>query len=331
MLVVPYNYKKTEEVMKEDKIITINPSRDLIRLDSVNIKYEGKTKYLNRSTHLGRFYRGTIFEIYDFICSRTNLLNGDVESMQASTTNALDGNYSNIPIPCNYIEPELSSDIAKYFDRPIYDLSKLRSDHRYEVRNAELCDNCNMVVAADCYEDNFNIGFSETIGTLAALITSTALSVPFRANIVLDTDFGIMVNKMYPLIKDSDVQTVFEQEKKYFLKALNVVNHRIMDECKKYGNRMRIYASIREFDSYIVVVNTDNNQKFNLHLNNSDHTRTMMTTMAHDGSHYYNSNAFGDLIEMKIKTVMACMFDTEEQRYAYQVETETNNYEVTYE
>ncbi|MGL4950077.1 MAG: hypothetical protein ACRC5M_06815 [Anaeroplasmataceae bacterium] len=325
MLLSKHVFEDKAEVLKEYKYVTVNNSLTNIRLDNITLKMENKEQILERSTHFGTLYCD-MFEVNDFIFSKTNIANGTIYSLESSVTNAMSNGTSSLSMPSNFIQLD-GKRPNMWINKALYGIDSLIG---YKMRKASLVNNVTLPMNADVYEDTLNLSYSRTIGNLIAVISRSSFSIPFRCDIIIDTKYGINIKNINLLINDSDIKMAFKQELKYLYKALNTLNKSIKHECDIEGRELRIYASVREFDIFINVVDVDTNTSFNFHMNNSDHTRAMMTTMSHLGKNWSNTDTFGDLIETECETIIPSMFWIEDRRFAFETESITDNFEVTY-
>lgn len=331
MILVPDIYKKKKRILGGNRIATISPSECLIRLDSIEYIREDGRYFINRMTHFGNLY-GYRFSIRDFLVSKTDLESGKVESIESSVGNNYDGSRIE-ELPENYID----IDGKKYFsclNKNVYNMEKLVG---FDIRKGKLEDNVYLPIAGNLFEDNFNMEYSRGVGNLAALATAAQLSIPFRCDIIIDNTSGYNITNMTQLIKDSDVQTIFKKEFKSFCNSIRLISDSICSDYKKgketgdYVDHMRIYCGIREFDSFIKCVNIDvNNFELLFHFNNSDHLRTLLTTMSHLGEDFIFEESFKDLIDMNCLLTADSMFDSEYLRSNFETAKEPMNYIASY-
>ena len=115
-------------------------------------------------------------------------------------------------------------------------------------------------------------------------------------------------------------------------RAISVINRKLKEICEKEKRYIRIYSGIREFDSYINIQDVDNKIKYTLHLNNSDHARSLFTTISHLGRRWYDTEEFGDLMETKCITVPAAMYEMgdENRRYTFENTDYSDNFLLSY-
>lgn len=327
MLILPDIYKKKEDVMKTLKFITFNTSGNEVRLDRIDLKCENNKKILDRMTHFGSYY-GNFIDINDFIYSRLDVDSKEVMSVESSVTNAIYGT-SHLVTPYNFIGIDGSKEDLPFINKSIYGIDKLNG---YTIRRANISDNVILPEIAYKFEDVMNMGYSDIVGNLAAVLTQTALSVPFRANIIFDSKYGIQVDNIKSLMNDIELKDILSIELKSLMKALNIIQRSVKDKYDKENREIRIYAAIREFDTFITFKDLDYNTEMRFHLNNSDHARTLYSTMAHLGPRWFDTDEFGDLVETKCKTVASAMFglESEERRYTFENTDYTDNFPMSY-
>lgn len=309
MILVPDTYKTREETIKNIKYVTIDKNNN-IRLDRIDLKYENGSKILERMSHFGKYF-GKFFSIDDFSYSKTDVDKNVVESVESSITNGFDSTKY-IPYPTNYIGIDGKRADFGFINKAVYDITELQG---YNIRHASLNDNVCLPVDAYGFEDLFNLEFSNLVGNISTLITRTSLSIPFRMDIVIDSRYGINITNLNEIFKDSEFKTVLRNELLSFTKALNVIERSLKKICEEEKRSIRLYVGIREFDSYIKIKDIDYNLTYDLHLNNTDHARSIYTTISHLGSRWFDTEQFGDLMETKCITVPAVMYElTDELR-----------------
>jgi hypothetical protein len=158
------------------------------------------------------------------------------------------------------------------------------------------------------------------------------MSIPFRFDIIIDSKDGFNITNIKEIFNDSEFKDIIKQEIASLGKALNVVTRKLKDIGKKEKRHIRIYSSVREFDSYINIIDVDNKIKYILHLNNSDHARSLFTTISHLGRRWFDTEEFGDLMETKCVTVPAAMFEMgdENRRYTFENTDYSDNFSLSY-
>ena len=330
MLILPYKYQKQELTTMSYKIATCDSNK--IRLDVIETKIEGSEMYLDRMTHFGTIC-GNYFDIRDFISSRTNLGNGEVESVESSVTNNYNGERV-ISLPENYVGIDGKVDLG-FIRNPVYRFDKLLE---FEPRYAKLEDNVTLPISANIYEDIFNMEYSFGIGNLISVVSGANLSIPFRCDIIIDNIDGYCIRNVKLLYKkDSGVQAIFKKEFLELGRSIKFLTDRLKEDYKnqkKIGNlpdHIRIYCGIREFDTEIRCINIDyKNTIMDFKINNSDHIRTLMTEMSTLGTNYTTTESFGDLMECKIKMALPSMFVSEEYRENFLICKEAENFPASY-
>ena len=326
MILVPDVYKDTEETIKSIKYVT-SDKRGNIRLDRIDLKYENGSKILERMSHFGKNY-GKFFDIDDFSFSKTNLDTGTIESVESSITNGFD-TTSYIPYPSNYIGIDGKRKDFGFINKAIYDITELNG---YLFRNASLVDNVSLPIAAYNFEDTFNLEFSNIVGNLSTIVTRTSLSIPFRINIIIDSKLGINIKNLNDIFKDTEFKDILKIELMSFMKALNVIERSLKKVCEEEKRHIRLYVGIREFDSFINIHDVDYKLSYNLHLNNTDHARSIYTSISHLGSRWFDTEQFGDLLETKCITVPAVMYELSDElrRNAYEMNEYSDNFLLQY-
>ncbi len=330
MLLVPSRYIKEEKEVMNHKIATYDSSN--IRLDTIEIKRKEFTFYLDRKTYFGKIC-GNYFDIRDFISSRTNLNSGELELVESSVTNNYNGDRVN-EIPNNYIDPKGKIDF-NFIKNPVYDFKYLND---FKVRYNKLEDNVGLPLTAYVFEDNFNMEYAQGIGNLISLVSGANISIPFRCDIIIDNIYGYNIKNINLLLKeDSDVQTIFKKQFKELGKSVKIISDRMIDEYKRLKNtgnlpdHIRIYCGIREFDTIIRAINVDFHETMiEFKINNSDHIRTLMTTMSSLGANYMTQESFGDLIDCNIKMTEPSMFLSEDYRENFLICRTADNYPASY-
>lgn len=327
MLLVPDLYKDKKDTIKSIKYITFNKNGKEVRLDRIDLKLENNNKILERMTHFGNYY-GNFIDINDFIYSKTDINSKEVVSMETSVTNAVFG-YSHIPTPNNFIGIDGETENFPFINKSIYGIDKLNG---YIPRKAEIRDNVALPDVAYQFEDLMNLGYSDIVGNLSAILTQTALSVPFRANIIFDSKYGVKVDKINLLFKDYELKELLNIEMKSLMNAINVIQRSVKEKYEKNKREIRIYAAIREFDTYITFKDIQMNTDMYFHLNNSDHARTLYSTMAHLGPRWFDTDEFGELVETKCKTVASAMYglESEDRRYTFENTDYSDNFPMSY-
>lgn len=326
MILVPDVYKDREENIRSIKYVTIDNSSN-IRLDRIDLKLENGKKILERMSHFGKSF-GKFFDIDDFSYSKTDLDNNTIESVEASVTNGIYGT-EHVPCPYNFIGIDGKTKDFGFINKAIYDITELNG---YNIRNAKLENNVVLPELAYSFEDYFNIEFSNIIGNLSTVLTRSSLSIPFRANIILDSKYGINVKEVKEIFNDTELKEVLYTEFKSFIKSLNVIERSMRELYQKEKRHIRIYAAVREFDSMITINDIDYNMTYKFHLNNTDHARTLYTTISHLGSRWFDTEEFGNLVETKCVTIPAAMFEMgdELRRVAFEQTNYSDNFPLSY-
>jgi len=325
MLLRPNNEKDySSRVIDDHKYLTIHNS--VVRLDTIKISSDSGGLVLNRSTHFGDT-NGIMCSLTDFIFSQTDLITGDLKIIESSVTN----NYINkrvIGLPNNYIDPMSDCLSMGAFNMPIYRLDGLMD---FNIRKTEIRDNISLPLITDKFEDQFNLEFSKAIGNIASVATSATLSLPFRCDIIVDTDMkgSFNIKNIKLLYKGIVEDSVYKDIVYKFSKSISYICNRFSDYCNKEKRSIRMYISVREFDTYITLIDKQLKSEFKMHLNNSDHLRAGLTAMSHLGSKFMNKESFGDLIESECITTMPSIFLTEYSRMNFEYCEEADNYTIT--
>ena len=332
MILVPERYLPQNKLIRGYRYATISSSNDLkIRLDAIEYLKENNRYLLRRMTHFGTIF-GNYFTIRDFLVSETDLQTGKIESVESSVANNYDGGRID-ELPKNYIDIDGKTDFG-YLNANVYKFDKLIN---FNIRKGKLEDNIYLPIIGDVFEDDFNMEYSRGVGNLAVIITSAQLSVPFRCDIIIDNIEGYNITNVKCLEKDSDVQAIFKKEFKSFTKSIKNISDTLKRDYEDGFNNgdevdhMRIYCGIREFDSYIRCINVDlDNLEFNFHFNNSDHLRTLLTTMSRLGENFMFENSFNDLMSSKSLLLPDSLFDNDFLRANFLTAREPMNYSASY-
>ena len=327
MLLVPDTYKDKIDNIQCFKYATYD-NKGNIRLDRIDLKSINGNKVLERMTHFGKMF-GTLFSIDDFSFSKTNLDSEEISSIETSVTNGIYGT-DHVPVPYNFIGIDGKEKEFGFINKAVYDLKDLNG---YIYRKANLIDNVNLPNLAFMLEDEMNVEYSGIIGNLSAILTQASLSIPFRLDIILDSKLGgYKICNIKEIFKDSDFKNILKHEFNSLYRGLSVIVKYMKRLYEKEKRHIRIYGAIREFDSYMNVIDVDSNIKYTLHFNNSDHARTLFTTISHLGRKWYDTEEMGDLIETKCITVPAAMYEMgdEYRRNTFENTDYTDNFILSY-
>ena len=326
MLLLPDVYKEQDETLRSIKYATFDKKGN-VRLDRIDLKVDKGNRVLERMTHFGKMI-GSLFSIDDFTFSKTDVQTNVIESAEMSVTNGVFGT-SHIPYPNNFKGIDGKTKDFGFINKAIYDLNELEG---YNYRMSDLSDNVKLPWMANEFEDTLNIEYSGLIGNLSAIITQASMSIPFRFDIIIDSKDGFNITNIKEIFNDSEFKDIIKQEIASLGKALNVVTRKLKDIGKKEKRHIRIYSSVREFDSYINIIDVDNKIKYTLHLNNSDHARSLFTTISHLGRRWFDTEEFGDLMETKCVIVPAAMFEMgdENRRYTFENTDYSDNFSLSY-
>jgi len=330
MLLVPDHYEDKFETIKSFKYVTVNKHGVDIRLDRIDLKMENGHKIIERMTHFGNSY-AQFFDIDEFLFSKTNIDTKEVDSVETSIVNGINGLYgrNNVTYPQNFVGIDGETENFPFINKAIYNIGKLNG---YIPRSASLSNNCHLQNVAYDFEDRLNIEYSGLVGILSAIITQSSISIPFRADIIIDSQLGINIKNLKLIFNDTDIKEAFSGELKSFYNALNVVYRSVKQKYEKENRRIRIYAAVREFDSFITIKDTEYDIEYKFHLNNSDHARSLYTTIAHLGPRWFDKEEFGDLMETKCKTIIPAMFEMqdEQRRFTFENVDYTDNFPFSY-
>ena len=326
MLIIPDNHIEVPDIIKCEKYVTFDKKGN-IRLDRIDIKAEKGRRVLERMSHFGHLF-GNLFTIDDFTFSKTDIESNRIESAEMSVTNGVFGT-EHVPYPTNYIGIDGEAKNFPFINKAIYDINKLVG---YNYRNSELSDNVKLNWIADAFEDKLNIGYSGLIGNLTVIITRASLSIPFRLDIIIDSSYGYNIKNFKEIYKDGEFSDIVKKEINSLNNSLKVISRKLREIKEKEKRQLRIYVGIREFDSFIKIKDIDFNTEYELHLNNSDHARSLFTTISHLGSKWFDTEEFGDLLETKCITVPAAMYEMgdENRRFTYETTDYTDNFQLSY-
>ena len=326
MILVPDVYKQEDEILRTIKYATFDKKGN-VRLDRIDLKSDKGNRILERMTHFGKML-GSLFSIDDFTFSKTDIKTNVIESAEMSVTNGVFGT-SHIPYPNNFKGIDGKTKDFGFINRAIYDLNELEG---YNYRISDLSDNVTLPWLANEFEDTLNIEYSGLIGNLSAIITQASMSIPFRVDIVIDSKYGFNITNLKEIFKDSEFKDIIKKEIESLGRAISVINRKLKEICEKEKRYIRIYSGIREFDSYINIQDVDNKIKYTLHLNNSDHARSLFTTISHLGRRWYDTEEFGDLMETKCTTIPAAMYEMgdENRRYTFENADYSDNFLLSY-
>ena len=292
MRLIPYYDKLKIDNIFSENIVTTDSSK--IRFDSISYYIKNDKMFLKRSTHFGDRI-GPFCNIVDFEHSVVNISTGDLQIVESNVNNEM---YSGNVVPENYIPP------FENCDKNIVDLRNCSDT--YKFRKSELINNKSLIFLPNYIENDFDIDYNKVIGLLSILITSTSVNIPFRCDIIIDSELGVNVRNTDLIFKDNDVQIIFKDLFKSFIEALNIVFREFKSFCLENNRKIRIYSSIREFDSFLKVIFVDdNNKSCILHFNNSDHMRTLYTFYNNISE---NSEDLGSLMEMKCYSASSYFF-----------------------
>ena len=326
MLLVPDTYKKSEDIIKCMKYATFD-NKGNVRLDRIDLKFDNGKRVLERMTHFGKLF-GSLFSIDDFTFSKTDIESKVIESAEMSVTNGVFGT-NNIPYPNNFKGIDGKTKDFGFINRAIYDLNELEG---YNYRHSNLSNNVQLPWMANEFEDMMNVEYSGLIGNLSAIITQASMSIPVRIDIIIDSKLGYNILNIKEIFKDSEFRDIIKNEIESLNKSLKIISRKLKDVCEKENRHICIYGAIREFDSYIDIQDVNNKIKYTLHLNNSDHARTLFTSISHLGRRWFDTEEFGDLIETKCITVPAAMFEMgdENRRYTFENTDYSDNFTLSY-
>lgn len=268
------------------------------RFDSVYIDNEKVIK----STHFG-----TNNNFYDFIWTETDIKSGEIINIKSSIRDK--GPHFNNELPSNYIYPSYSN---------------------YAIGKSNVVDNSYFQYQIDCYEDDFNLSFTDTVGPLIALLSSSTISIPFRMAIIMDSKMGIMIHNYYDTFKDIDSSGISDTIVTNFMRSLNVIDKRFRHICENEKRNIRILAYIGDFGISIRIIDVDYNITLLYELNNSDHCRILRIIDAYVGSKYVSSEPFGSLYDAKCIALMPTLFDSYIDQNNFLYKNEGKNYETVY-
>lgn len=326
MLLLPDVYNQQPDILRSIKYVTFDKKQN-IRLDRIDLKYENGSRILERMTHFGKMV-GNLFAIDDFTYSKTDIEKRSIESIETSVTNGMYGT-SHIPYPYNYKGIDGKSKNFGFINKAIYDINELEG---YNYRQSDLSNNVLLPLMADEFEDELNLEFTGIIGNLSAIVTQASLSIPVRIDIIIDSKHGYNITNVKEIFKDSEFKDILIHEIKSLNKSINVISNALRRICEKEKRHISIFCAIREFDSYIKLEDVNNKVNYKLHLNNSDHARTLFTSISHLGRRWCDTEEFGDLVETKCITVPSAMYEMgdEYRRNAFETAEYSDNFTLSY-
>lgn len=278
MLIRPEYQNLTLQSFYNKKIITRDTSK--VRFDIINYFRNKNDYFLERSTYFGRIYNVKNIFIKDFIKSKLNVNTKELEVV------------------------ETISGMDEIDNKEIYNDIKI-DNYDYIYRFGELIENSKIDDIIYYLNDKYNINYNEILGLLSILITSVSVNPPIRMDIIIDTNIGINIKNIKKILNnDSNLNSVYNDSIKSFIKSLNLVYNKIKTFCVENNIYIRIYSFIREFDKYIKLIIND--KIFDFHYNNSDHIRLLYSLNVENDMYDY----LNDLIEMKCFSTVSMFSDS---------------------
>ena len=278
MLIRPEYQNLTLQSFYNKKIITRDTSK--VRFDIINYFRNKNDYFLERSTYFGRIYNVKNIFIKDFIKSKLNVNTKELEVV------------------------ETISGMDEIDNKEIYNDIKI-DNYDYIYRFGELKKKKKIDDIIYYLNDKYNINYNEILGLLSILITSVSVNPPIRMDIIIDTNIGINIKNIKKILNnDSNLNSVYNDSIKSFIKSLNLVYNKIKTFCVENNIYIRIYSFIREFDKYIKLIIND--KIFDFHYNNSDHIRLLYSLNVENDMYDY----LNDLIEMKCFSTVSMFSDS---------------------
>lgn len=278
MLIRPEYQNLTLQSFYNKKIITRDTSK--VRFDIINYFRNKNDYFLERSTYFGRIYNVKNIFIKDFIKSKLNVNTKELEVV------------------------ETISGMDEIDNKEIYNDIKI-DNYDYIYRFGELIENSKIDDIIYYLNDKYNINYNEILGLLSILMTSVSVNPPIRMDIIIDTNIGINIKNIKKILNnDSNLNSVYNDSIKSFIKSLNLVYNKIKTFCVENNIYIRIYSFIREFDKYIKLIIND--KIFDFHYNNSDHIRLLYSLNVENDMYDY----LNDLIEMKCFSTVSMFSDS---------------------
>ena len=195
----------------------------------------------------------------------------------------------------------------------------------------------NNIVPSDLIVDSFcdemNLDYSDSIGNLISILSSSITTLPFRAFICIDSKTGINIKGLTRIFKNGEYDELFKKDFETFIKSLDVINQRFKDMCQKNNRHLRIYVRLTEIDLYVELKDVEYKDiTYNFHFNNSDHSRIMMTNISSMGSDFFCNNSYDNLMSTKYALIKDASFanysDIEYERRNYYLAETPKTYEI---
>jgi hypothetical protein len=170
------------------------------------------------------------------------------------------------------------------------------------LNDAGLSDNNHIFLTIDIFQNEFQLPFISTIGSILSFFSTLSLSLPFELSCIIDSDIGfnIVSLKTRKLYKRS----VIEQMNKHY-NLFNVIYDQIKKECNKEKRSVRVYVYTHIYGIYVKFINKNHPHiTFVYNLNLTDHHKILQANEIYNKLQYSQSALFHILTNMNVPTVL---------------------------
>ncbi len=177
-----------------------------------------------------------------------------------------------------------------------------------ELRYRRMYDNSSFVWYDEVFEKDINLPFVDVLGMISTIVSGFSMLLPFSMILILDTEDGVNVRDAKLTYKSLGIDIDLG---KIFMSAINLFMRHLMSMGVK---NTRIYITIGDFGSGIMIVEKIHGRSFTIRLNNSDHGNVIRSMYVALGPSYPSTEEFHTLRSTGIPTVFPCMIDEMEMR-----------------